>query len=66
VRKQNGTGKKVFKWKTLEIAKGETLILQKKHPMKRTTTRALYPGIHKVEILVNGVSVAKDGFRLKA
>jgi len=65
VRKQKRIGRKVFKWKTCEIAKGETVKLQKKHPMKLTTTRTLYPGVHDVEILVNGVSVAKDGFQLK-
>lgn len=63
-RKQAGTGRKVFKWTTIQIGAGESLTLQKKHPMKITSTRALYPGPHKVEVLINGQPLCDGAFQL--
>ncbi len=64
VRKANKISAKVFKWKTLELPAGESTTLQKKHPMRVTTVRALYPGAHKVELQVNGVRLAGGSFAL--
>ena len=65
VRKAGKTGTKVFKWKQIELpARGE-ITLTKKHSMRITTIRALYPGVHKVELQVNGERVAETKFELR-
>ncbi|MBC3765593.1 DNA alkylation repair protein [Neptunicella marina] len=55
---------KVFKWRNLQLAAGETLTLTKSHPIKPITTRKYYAGMHKVEVLVNGGVVAEAEFEL--
>jgi len=62
--KPQASGEKVFKWKTLSIAAGESITMQKKHAMKATTIRSLYAGVHKVELQVNGFRISADEFRL--
>ena len=64
VRKQKGTGRKVFKWTTTQLPAGESIALSKKHPMKLTSVRTLYPGSHKVEILINGQVMCEGAFIL--
>ncbi|MEP4891493.1 MAG: DNA alkylation repair protein [Aliiglaciecola sp.] len=56
---------KVFKWKTITLEYGQPLLLTKSHPFKAITTRRYYPGVHKLEVLINGVSVALKSFELK-
>ena len=34
------------------------LTFDKRHPMRPTTVRTLYPGTHRVEVQLNGVRVA--------
>lgn len=64
-QKANGkTSPKVFKWSTKNIAANGELSLSKKHPIKKITTRAYYPGLHRIEIMVNGESVAIADFQL--
>ena len=64
-QKANGsTSPKVFKWKTLTLEGHATLVAQRKHPMKKITTRVYYPGTHKLEILINGMSVGVVDFEL--
>lgn len=64
-QKANGTtSPKVFKWRTAQIAAGESLTIRKKHTIKPITTRAYYPGVHKVELQVNGHIVAQNSFEL--
>ena len=55
----------MFKWKSLELASGETVTLEKKLPMRETTIRALYPGKHHVELQMNGVRMASAYFQLQ-
>ena len=62
--KSSASRRKVFKWKSIELKAGESMLLEKKHPMKRTTIRALYPGNHTVELQLNGESVASQKFSL--
>ena len=64
IRKNGKTSAKVFKWKAVELSAGAQLSLTKWHPMKRTSVRALYPGIHQVGLQVNGVRLAKQAFKL--
>ncbi|MCF6300327.1 MAG: DNA alkylation repair protein [Proteobacteria bacterium] len=64
-RKSNGsTSPKVFKWKKTTLPAEKNLISTKKHTIKKITTRVYYPGVHTVEIMVNGVSVAMADFQL--
>ncbi|MBL4639699.1 MAG: hypothetical protein JKY57_04135 [Kordiimonadaceae bacterium] len=64
--KANGqTTPKVFKWKDTTLNAKGALSAAKKHAIKPITTRVYYPGTHEIEILVNGVSLAKQAFELK-
>lgn len=64
-QKANGrTSPKVFKWKSSTLAAKKILDATKKHGIKKITTRVYYPGEHRVEIMVNGVSVAEACFQL--
>lgn len=64
VRKGGKSSVKVFKWKTFEIPAGESIDIGKRHSMKVTTIRALYPGLHHIELQVNGVRMASSHFEL--
>jgi 3-methyladenine DNA glycosylase AlkC len=53
--KANGkTSPKVFKLKAQEFSPGEQLSFRKKVSLKTMSTRKHYPGIHKVEAVING------------
>lgn len=56
---------KVFKWKRVTLQSGEVLLLTKSHGIKPITTRTYYPGTHKLEVIINGVSVATKNFELQ-
>jgi hypothetical protein len=64
VRKGDKSSAKVFKWKSLKIPAKGSVSLEKRHSMKLTTIRALYPGEHRVEVQVNGVRLADARFVL--
>jgi 3-methyladenine DNA glycosylase AlkC len=63
-RKKNGSSAKVFKWKGFTIAPGESIRLEKKHAIRRITTRVYYPGAHKVDVMVNGNVLGVKRFTL--
>lgn len=64
-RKANGgTRPKVFKWKTMKLAPHFAHTAKRKHAIKNITTRVYYPGAHRLEILVNGVSLGGKNFEL--
>jgi len=64
--KKNGEQRpKVFKLKSVKLAPGETISIQKQHSFKQVTTRVYYPGEQTVELLINGIPVVKKSFRLK-
>lgn len=50
---------KVFKLKMLELQAFDTVIINKKHHFKLITTRVYYPGVHILEIQINGKVKAK-------
>jgi len=57
---------KVHKLKKLELNKGESIVLKKKHPFKANmSTRTLYAGEHLLEVQVNGTIVHSETFELK-
>jgi hypothetical protein len=65
--KANGkTSPKTFKIKTKKLHKGESLTICKKQSFKLISTRKMYIGDHKIEILINGVSYDSLGFHLVA
>lgn len=64
-RKANGsTSPKVFKWRTTTLPPNTTLALTRKHALRKITTRVYHPGLHTVEVMVNGVSVGQADFKL--
>jgi len=64
-RKANGsTTPKVFKWKTITLDQQTSHAAIRKHPLRKITTRVYYPGTHRVEILINGVSFGGGEFEL--
>ena len=64
-QKANGTTRpKVFKLKALELAPGETIRLRKKVSVKNMTTRTHYPGLHRVDALLNGRAEPLGAFNL--
>ena len=63
--KANGKGSpKVFKLKAVEFAPQEVIHIQKKILLAQMTTRKHYPGLHKVEVLVNGSARRLGAFEL--
>lgn len=63
--KANGqTSPKVFKWKNIRLAAGEELKATRKHPIRAITTRRYYPGVHGVELQINGQSFGSATFEL--
>ncbi len=63
-RRVGGLGRKVFKWKRLSLPAGETVELTREHKMVETTVRTLNPGIHKVDIQINGEVATELEFEL--
>jgi len=63
VRKK-GHSAKVFKWTTRELSPGNMISLKKRHAVKETTIRALYPGKHPVWVQVNGHECCRGEFTL--
>ena len=64
-QKANGsTSPKVFKWRIVSLAGNKTLVSSRKHAFKKITTRVYYPGLHRVEVVINGVSVGTADFEL--
>lgn len=63
VRQGGKTGRKVFKWKTLELAAGQSCTIEKQHPMKATTVRRLYSGKHTVGLQINGKVLQEAAFQ---
>ena len=55
---------KVFKGWKLTLAPGEKRALAKQHSLRPVTTRRLYPGTHRIDLLINGQLVARREFEL--
>jgi 3-methyladenine DNA glycosylase AlkC len=64
-RANGSTSPKVFKGWKLTLAAGQVRALDKRHSLRPVSTRTLYPGSHRVELLVNGQPVAQAVFELK-
>lgn len=55
---------KVFKWKNVELRRGEQISLSKSHGFLSLTTRRYYSGRHTIELLINGVGYAQADIEL--
>lgn len=64
VKKSGTASAKVFKWKELNLNPGETVLLSRRQTIRNLTTRIHYPGWHRLEILINGETLAETGFTL--
>jgi 3-methyladenine DNA glycosylase AlkC len=64
--KANGTTRaKVFKLRSLDLAPGHTVRLQKKISCREMSTRRHYPGEHQIDLLVNGQIFPLGGFNIR-
>ena len=64
VRANGSRSPKVFKGWKLTLETGETRRFDKRHSLRPVTTRRLYPGVHRIELLVNGQASAHADFTL--
>lgn len=55
---------KVFKWKVVTLAPGESLVLSKRQQIRDFSTRRHHAGRHVVELQINGIRPARDHFQL--
>lgn len=58
-------GEKVFKLKVLNLDKGQTVVLRKKHSFRPITTRKYYGGEHSVALIANGQTLGRATFTLQ-
>lgn len=65
VKKSGGTSKKVFKLKEIALPAGGEKQLSISQDVRDFTTRKHYPGHHRIELIVNGETVAEGGFELR-
>ena len=65
VKANGSTSPKVFKGWTLTLVPGEMRTLVKQHAVRPITTRVYYPGLHRVELQINGAVVAEAAFVLR-
>ncbi len=56
---------KVFKWKKVILAPGESLAIEKAHPIKPITTRRYYGGKQGLSLRINGADFGFEEFSLK-
>ena len=64
VNASGSTSPKVFKWKTVTIAPGETLALRKRRMIQQASTRTYRAGTHRVELQVAGTVMAEAAFEV--
>lgn len=64
VRAGEKSAPKIFRWKSFSLPPGQKFELEKSHKMESNTSRELYPGLHRVELQVNGEVLAAGQFQL--
>ncbi|BBB07854.1 DNA alkylation repair protein [Sphingopyxis sp. EG6] len=60
------TAAKVFKWKSFDLAAGESAALRISQVIRDFSTRRHHPGRHAIELIVNGETMGESGFELLA
>ena len=64
-KKANGSlVHKTFKISKTSIEPGQTLEFDKQHLLRPMTTRVLHPGMHEVELQINGATYGRQAFEL--
>lgn len=58
------TATKVFKWKAIDLAAGESVALSIRQTIRDFSTRRHHPGRHRIELIVNGQTMAETAFDL--
>jgi len=66
VRAGGKTAPKVFKLKTFELAAGAVITLGISQTIRDFSTRRHHPGRHRVELIINGQTVAEGAFEILA
>lgn len=66
VRANGSSSPKVFKGWRLTLGAREQRTLIKRHSLRPVTTRVLYPGQHRIELQVNGQTLAGADFELQS
>ena len=64
VKKSGATAAKVFKLRTIDLKAGEEMALTHRQPIRDFTTRTHHPGLHKIDLTVNGRVEAQGAFDL--
>ncbi len=64
VKKSGSTAAKIFKLRSFDLEGGATRSFAHRQTVRDFTTRTHHPGLHKVELLVNGQIVAEGDFTL--
>jgi hypothetical protein len=64
VKADGSRSPKVFKGWTVELPARGALRLAKQHSLKVVTTRRYYPGVHVIDVNINGVKCATANFTL--
>ncbi len=64
VKKSGSASPKVFKLKELTLAPGGTLALSRRQMIRDFTTRKHHPGLHEIDLLINGEVFARGSFHL--
>lgn len=59
------TSSKVFKWRTVTLAPGAHLTIEKRHRLRPVTVRTMHPGAHAIDLQVNGTIRASAPFVLR-
>lgn len=65
VKASGKTSPKVFKWKRLELATGESFTLQKRQRIRDFSTRRHHAGHHRIVLQINGQALAETQFLLR-
>lgn len=64
VKARGAASPKVFKLKTTTLAPGARVAMAKRLSLVPLSTRTLYPGLHRVDVLINGVAHPLGAFEL--
>ncbi len=65
VKAAGGVFEKVFKWTEADLPARATLKLAKSQVIRDFTTRRHHPGVHRIDLQINGQRVAQSQFVLK-
>lgn len=66
VKANGSTSPKVFKGWAIELGPREERALERRHSFKPVTTRRYYPGVHTVDLRINGQVLGETALHLRA